>query len=310
MVRSSLSFVAVSLALALSASACPKMFCRKQTVPPEATKLAVDEDTNEIIAFDASGNNLGYVERITGAPLTRRGGSCTALSSDDVQKLPGWNKLVQQANDNWGDHKHRTITNDEDYPEQGAQICAQDAGDIAVSGDPECSSSTQTLSAGVRDTTGIATVSQTTGTSYSSSQTVTQESSLAVGQSVDVKVGIPEVADVTFSTSLTATFSNSLSTTTTSTNNQQSTQTVAMDIPKDSTCAITYTQTTCTTKGSGQVPFTATGWAWFEYEDKQQGHYKWALNMDAILSDDERSSYMKFDSVVTTDTKGDYNASC
>ena len=203
-----------------------------------------------------------------------------------------------------------------------------DAGDIAIDGDPECTTSTQTLSTGVKDTTGIATVSQVTGTSFSSSQTVTQEASISVGETVDVKVGIPEVADVTSSTSLTTTFTNSLSKTyvyippplpstltnpppsTTSTSNQQTTQTVAINIPKDSTCNITYKQTSCSTHGSGQVPFTATGWVWFEYDSKTEGHYKWALNMDNLLSDDERSSYMKFDSVVSTDTKGDYQADC
>ena len=86
-----------------------------------------------------------------------------------------------------------------------------DAGDIAIDSDPECTTSTQTLSTGVKDTTGIATVSQVTGTSFSSSQTVTQEASISVGETVDVKVGIPEVADVTSSTSLTTTFTNSLS---------------------------------------------------------------------------------------------------
>ncbi|TRM69843.1 hypothetical protein BD626DRAFT_544437 [Schizophyllum amplum] len=312
MARLSLSFVATSLALALLSAANPVPEYRwdLDVIPREASKLAFDEELNRIIAFDASGKHLGAVERRAVAPLTRRGGSCAALSADDAQKLPGWEKLKQQANDNWGDHKRKIVTNDDDFPTQPASICAQDAGDITIDGDSDCTSSTQTLSTGVTDTTGIATVSQTTGTSFTSSQTVTQESSISVGETFDVKVGIPEVVDVSSSTSLTATFSNSLSTTTSSTSNQQTTQTVAINIPKDSTCDITYSQTSCTTKGSGQVPFTATGWVWFEYDSKQQGHYKWALNMDDLLSDDERSSYMKFDSVVSTDTKGDYNASC
>ena len=71
-----------------------------------------------------------------------------------------------------------------------------------------------------------------------------------------------------------------------------------------------FKQTSCTTQGSGQVPFTATGWVWFEYNDRTQGHYKWALQMDGSLSAEERSSYMKFDTVVATDTKGEYSANC
>ncbi|KAL1748707.1 hypothetical protein HDZ31DRAFT_29062 [Schizophyllum fasciatum] len=310
MARLSFTFVAASLALSMLAAASPMPAPRLAVVPREAAKLAYDEETKSYIAFDGAGKHLGYVDRVADASLGRRDGSCAALSSDDVQKLPGWDKLVSQANDNWGDHKRKIVTNDSDYPDRPASICAKDAGDITINGDPECTTTTQTLSTGVKDTTGIATVSQITGTSFSSSQTVTQESSISVGETVDVKVGIPEVADLTSSTSLTATFTNSLSKSTTSTSNQQTTQMVAINIPKDSTCDITYKQTTCSTHGSGQVPFTATGWVWFEYDSKTEGHYKWALNMDNLLSDDERSSYMKFDSVVSTDTKGDYEANC
>ncbi|KAL1696289.1 hypothetical protein GGG16DRAFT_43507 [Schizophyllum commune] len=309
MARLTFTFVAASLALSMLAAASPMPAPRLNAVPRDAAKLAVDEATGNYIAFDAADKHLGFIEPSAGA-LGRRDGSCAALSSDDVQKLPGWDKLVSQANDNWGDHKRKIVTNDSDYPDRPASICAMDAGDIAIDGDPECTTSTQTLTTGVKDTTGIATVSQVTGTSFSSSQTVTQEASISVGETVDVKVGIPEVADVTSSTSLTTTFTNSLSKTTTSTSNQQTTQTVAINIPKDSTCNITYKQTSCSTHGSGQVPFTATGWVWFEYDSKTEGHYKWALNMDNLLSDDERSSYMKFDSVVSTDTKGDYQADC
>ncbi|KAI4524471.1 hypothetical protein K525DRAFT_235620 [Schizophyllum commune Loenen D] len=308
MARLTFTFVAASLALSMLAAASPMPAPRLNAVPRDAAKLAVDEETGNYIAFDAAGKHLGFIE--PSASLGRRDGSCSALSSDDVQKLPGWDKLVSQANDNWGDHKRKIVTNDSDYPDRPASICAKDAGDITINGDPECTTSTQTLSTGVKDTTGIATVSQVTGTSFSSSQTVTQEASISVGETVDVKVGIPEVADVSSSTSLTTTFTNSLSKTTTSTSNQQTTQTVAINIPKDSTCNITYKQTSCSTHGSGQVPFTATGWVWFEYDSKTEGHYKWALNMDNALSDDERSSYMKFDSVVSTDTKGDYQADC
>ena len=97
------------------------------------------------------------------------------------------------------------------YPTQPAQVCAQDAGDIAIDGDPSCTKQTQTLDTTVTGTNGTATVSQTTGTSFSSQQTTSQESSISVGETVEVKVGIPEVADVTSSTSLTTTFTNTVS---------------------------------------------------------------------------------------------------
>ncbi|TRM68482.1 hypothetical protein BD626DRAFT_626775 [Schizophyllum amplum] len=303
------SFIFASLAVALLAGATPMPERRLATIPREARKLAMDELTKRVIAFDAAGNNLGFVERSDFAPV-KRAGSCSALSADDAQKLPGWGTLESQANDNWGDGSRKIVTNDEDFPTQPAQMCAQDAGDITIDGDPSCTTQTQSLDTTVTGTNGTATVSQTTGTSYSSQQTTSQESSISLGETVEVKVGIPEVADVSSSTTLTTTFTNTLSESTTSESNQQTTQTVAIAVKDGATCDVTFEETTCTTKGSGQVPFTATGWVWFEYDDKTEDHYKWALNMDDILSDEDRSSYMKFDAVVSTDTKGNYQAAC
>ena len=78
------SFVFASLALALLASATPTP--RLAFVPGHATKLAVDEVTKRIIAYDARGVNLGFVERGDLQSKREDTGACTSLSSDDVQK--------------------------------------------------------------------------------------------------------------------------------------------------------------------------------------------------------------------------------
>ncbi|KAL1706315.1 hypothetical protein EV121DRAFT_257428 [Schizophyllum commune] len=287
---------------------------RLESVPAHATKLAIDDVTKRIIAYDARGVHLGFVERSAFLKAKRDDvGACSSMSADDVQKLtvPGWDQLEQKANDNWGDGSRKIVTNDEDYPEQPAQICAEDAGDITIDGDPECTTQTQSLDTTVSGTNGTATVSETTGTKFSSSQTVSQEASLAIGETVSVKVGIPEVADVTSTTSVEAKFTNTLSTTETSENNQQTTQTVAIAVPNGNSCKVNFDVTTCTTQGSGQVPFVATGWVWFEYDDKTEGHYKWALKIDDIVANkDDRSTFLKFDAQVKSDTNGEYKADC
>ncbi|KAL1746489.1 hypothetical protein HDZ31DRAFT_33998 [Schizophyllum fasciatum] len=303
------SFVFASLALALLASATPMP--RLESVPGHATKLAIDDVTKRIIAYDAHGTHLGFVERSAFQTKRQDSGACSSLSADDAQKLPGWDALEQKANDNWGDGSRKIVTNDEDYPEQPAQICAEDAGDITIDGDPECTTQTQSLDTTVSGTNGTATVSETTGTKFSSSQTVSQESSISVGETFSVKVGIPEVADVTSSTTVEATFKNSLSNTETSENNQQTTQTVAIAVANGKTCKVNFDVTTCSTQGSGQVPFVAKGWVWFQYDDKTEGHYKWALKMEDIISNkDDRSTFLKFDAQVKSDTNGKYVAEC
>lgn len=302
------SLVLVSLALALLSSATPMP--HSASVPRDATKLAYDEVAKRIIAYDAHGTHLGFVKHES-IQSKRDGGACSALSSDDVQKLPGWDTLNQKARDNWGTGSRKVVTNDKDLPEQPAQVCAEDAGDMTINGDPQCTTQSQTLDTTVTGTNGTATVSQTTGTKYSSSQTVSQMASIAIGETVSVPIRIPKIANMTEATSLTATFTNTLSNTETSESNQQTTQTVAIAVPKDSTCGVSFDVTTCTTQGSGQVPFVATGWVWFEYDKKTKGHYKWALNIDDILSNkDDRSTFMKFNAQVSTDTNGEYEATC
>lgn len=309
MVMARFSLALVTSALALLASGTP-MLRRLAAIPREASKLAVDDLTKRVIAYDARDNYLGFMERDALAVPYKRDGSCSALSADEAQKLPGWDTLKATAQSNWGKGSWHIVTNDDDYPTEPASVCAQDAGNVVVKGDPQCTVQTQSLETTIVGTNGTATVSQTSGTLYSSSQTVTQSASLSIDRTVTVSVGIPEVADVSASTTLSTSMTNTLAVTTTSESNQQTTQTVSIAVPDGATCSVTFKETSCTTRGSGQVPFTATGWVWFEYNDKTHGHYKWALNMDNILSEADRSSYMKFDAVVSTDTKGQYNAEC
>ncbi|KAL1729487.1 hypothetical protein EV714DRAFT_273544 [Schizophyllum commune] len=305
-----LSFIFATLAFAMIGSASPAPARTFVGVPREASKLAFDTVTKRTLAYDARGTYLGLVERDP-TPQRREGGACSSLSADDAQKLPGWDQLENKANDNWGDGSRNIVTNDEDFPTQPAQVCAEDAGDITIDGDPKCTTQTQSLDTEVKGTNGTATVSQTTGTKFTSEQTVSQESSIAIGETVDVKVGIPEIADVTSSTSLSTTFTNTLSKSTSSESNQQTTQTVAIAVAKDKSCKVNFEVKTCTTQGSGQIPFVAEGWVWFEYEDKTEDHYKWALKIeDIITKKEDRSTYMKFDAQVDSDTQGEYKAEC
>ena len=62
------------------------------------------------------------------------------------------------------------------FPTQPAQVCAEDAGDITIDGDPKCTTQTQSLDTEVKGTNGTATVSQTTGTKFTSEQTVSRTS--------------------------------------------------------------------------------------------------------------------------------------
>jgi hypothetical protein len=51
----------------------------------------------------------------------------------------------------------------------------------------------------------------------------------------------------------------------------------------------------------------ATGILWFQFEDKTNGHFKWALVMEAILPNvDDRSSVVEFKSTGDISSSGHF----
>ena len=68
---------------------------------------------------------------------------------------------------------------------------------------------------------------------------------------------------------------------------------------------------TCSTQATGSVRYLATGWVWFNYDSKTEGHYKWAAHIDAILTDDDdRSSFAAFKGSMASDTHAAYEGKC
>lgn len=280
-------------------------------MPRNATKLAVDEESGTVILFDSRDERLGVMERDTFSSFDRRGGACTALSADEVQKLPGWDKLKDYANKNWGNYERQIATNEKEYPERAASVCAtNEQVELNVNGDPQCTTQSQSAGGDFSGTSGTVALSQSEGTAYTLETTTTKSSDVAVGLKTDISVGIPEIADVTWGTSLTTTVTNSQGTTSSTTNNQQTTSTVTVAQADGQTCKLDFTSQTCTTKGSGNLPFIATGWVWFEYKKKTKNHWLWAVNMDAILDEGDRSVSLSFDSILSTETKSQYNVVC
>lgn len=61
----------------------------------------------------------------------------------------------------------------------------------------------------------------------------------------------------------------------------------------------------------GTIRYLATGWVWFNYDSKTQGHYKWAANIDSILTNiDDRSSTSEFSGSMAADTHTAYEGVC
>ncbi|KAJ7290328.1 hypothetical protein C8J57DRAFT_1705751 [Mycena rebaudengoi] len=286
-------------------------------LPRDAAHLALDEHARELIAFTRSGENLGRFPINLGGLAERQTiGACATMSSDDVQKLPGWQTLKDTAEKNWGSGKYNVVTNDKDFSDQPAQSCAStDAVEIILDGDQTvdkvCHSEDSKSDGQQAGTNGNVAMTHSEGISSSTTTTVTKEAAIGVGISVSATVKFPEIVDVTSTFSFSATFTNTQSTATKTGSDQTSSATLTQANADGKTCHLEFLTQTCTITGGGKVRMLGTGWVWFEYEDKTQDHYKWALNIDAVLSNpDERSTFMEFKTSTGTTSTSNYRGVC
>ncbi|KAL1751488.1 hypothetical protein FB107DRAFT_251461, partial [Schizophyllum commune] len=121
----------------------------------------------------------------------------------------------------------------------------------------------------------------------------------------------PEVAEFGGATTISTQVANSYGETTSGTSKHQVTTKIVANHAEGKTCKLDLETKTCTTEGSAQVPFVAKGYVWFEYAEKIDGHYWWAVQIESVLWDDEdRSLYMNVDSVIGSETKSAYKAVC
>ncbi|KAJ7127573.1 hypothetical protein C8R43DRAFT_1090247 [Mycena crocata] len=281
-------------------------------LPRDATHLALDENADEILAFSRRGEPLGRfaLSRRDDTVARRATGACADMSSDDVQKLPGWKTLKETAEKNWGTGGYNV------FADQPAQSCAStDAVQIVPDGGQDASKVCNTQSSKSDGqqvgTNGTVALTHSQGTSSSTTSTVTKEASIAVGVSVAATVKFPEIAKVTSTFSFTGTFTNTLSTATESKSDQTSSATVTQASSAGKTCHLEFTTQTCTVTGGGKIRMLGTGWVWFEYKDKTHDHYKWALNIDAVLTNqDDRSTWIEFKTTTGTTSTSDYKGVC
>ncbi|PBK69233.1 hypothetical protein ARMSODRAFT_1019212 [Armillaria solidipes] len=101
-----------------------------------------------------------------------------------------------------------------------------------------------------------------------------------------------------------------------------------MDTKDGKTCSVDLKLHACTAKSKGQIRYLATGWVWFNYNDRTHGHYKCilpflcafnglptpsvrAVYIDDILSnEDDRSNFAEIQGLISTETYSSSNAVC
>ncbi|KAJ6628152.1 hypothetical protein B0H10DRAFT_2428984 [Mycena sp. CBHHK59/15] len=292
-------------------------------LPANTTHLSLDQTTGELTAYDITHRVLGKIHhshhnssKVDSRQSTY--GACTAMVSGDIKKLHGAfihcaehvrNGIIQQRRD-------------PGYPQYPASVCT-DFSTVAVTANdqPTCSVQQESTGGVLVGTSLPVTLTSTQGTSYSTTSTVTQSASLAVGDTFGAKMTVPGV-EVSDSITVTATFTNTLSTSyalslefitlshvtttprsTQSAVNQQQTEGVTMSAPAGQSCSLSFTTKSCTTTGTGSSPDRLS-------IVHTNGHYLWALNMDYFLSLDQRSSFINFKAAISSSTLSSYSGHC
>ncbi|EJD54656.1 hypothetical protein AURDEDRAFT_156435 [Auricularia subglabra TFB-10046 SS5] len=304
-------FVAL-FALASVALALPSRVTQLSSMPSNAARIAHDVDRDVLIAYDRAGNLLGELPASAALPKRDSAGTCATISADDIQKLPGWGAIHDYAADNWGSKWDTIDANPSEYRDRGAQVCISgDATPVTLDTDPSCQTQTQTTDGNIVGTDGTITLQATEGTISQTTVTVTQESSIAAGATISAKFSIPALAELTTEITSTITLTNTLSTANSFTSSNTQQQSIAIANKEGKTCNLTFDVQTCDATGHGQQRMVATGWVWFYYGKQRDGHYKWAVNMDEVLPDEEqRATYIGFTTLTNSNTKSTYQANC
>lgn len=246
-------------------------------------------------------------------------GRCSDLTLEQAQRLAGWDKLVQYAKDTWGDGGWNIVVNPKEYPSMAASACIDDSViKVQAKGKPDCNVQSVDIDAKIHNASGSDTGEITIGDSQKDSWSITKTSEFGVDVSFSVGFEVPELFSAETSISTSTKFTNSQGNTfETSHSAQRKVQSTLTD-QKDSHCTNKLTVKSCTQNGEGKIRVAATGWVWFNYDDKRapkagpkdDKHYKWAANIDKVLSLEERSSFIEFNGFMQGQSNGQVEKDC
>ncbi|KAK0445615.1 uncharacterized protein EV420DRAFT_1767988 [Desarmillaria tabescens] len=285
-----------------------------RTLPRDITHIAVDETRGHYLAYKRDGSLYGrYPADAESSNVERRAASqCAKLSVDEAQTLSGWDAIVQYANDNWGAGSRKIVTNPDDYVDRPAQVCiTDDVVQLSFSGDPVCQTHTTSSEGSLVGTEGEVDIEVDQGFNTDTSYTISTASTIGVSDTLTVKVGVPEVAEVTEALTISTEVTDTTSSTFDVSYNDVSKVMIKMTAPKGKTCKAETSTKTCNIQATGNIRYLATGWVWFNYDDKTKDHYKWAVNIESVLTNqDDRSSFATFKGSMVANTQTSYAGNC
>ncbi|SJL15957.1 uncharacterized protein ARMOST_19469 [Armillaria ostoyae] len=283
-------------------------------LPRDITHVAVDETHRDYLAFKRDGSLYGrYPVNVESSSLDRRASSqCGKLSVDESKTLPGWDAIEKYANDNLGNGSRNIVTNPTQYLDQPALVCiTNDVSELTFSGDPTCQMQNASADGGSVGASGEVDIEVDQGFSTNTSYTITNASTIGVSQTLTAEIGVPEIAKVTNELTISAEVTGTASSSFDVSYSNVRKITVKVTAPEGKNCTTKTSTNTCNIQASGNIRYLASGWIWFNYNDVTKGHYKWGVQIEAVLTNqDDRSSFAAFKGSMVAVTKTHYASTC
>ncbi|KAH8834563.1 hypothetical protein DL96DRAFT_1580944 [Flagelloscypha sp. PMI_526] len=277
-------------------------------LPRDSHKIAFDDVSKRLLAFDIKGRSLGSFPMTAG--FGKRAGTCTPMTNNDIAKIPGLQKLRDEADKNWGNRGRNEVVNDPDAPDAPANVCADDAGVTMVyDGTPACKDIINQASGTLEG--GKITLENNEGVNMATTTEVTQAASFGLDTKISVGFSFPEIADVSTEITAHSDFTNTQGTSNSVGADMRTLQRIEQPVDEGQTnCKVMLTTKSCSITGKGSLKMIATGIFWFEYKDIVDGHRKWGLSMDSVLPNvDDRATVMQFKATGNIDSAGHFASS-
>ncbi|KAJ4487655.1 hypothetical protein J3R30DRAFT_3679317 [Lentinula aciculospora] len=120
----------------------------------------------------------------------------------------------------------------------------------------------------------------------------------------------PDVVGIMDGFSASASISNTVSNNSMKTHSNMETTTLTLASRDGEKCDVTVVVRTCIFQGFGTLRFVASGWVWFEYTNKVDGHYEYRVNLQEVLLPALRSGKLTFSGPITVEQRSAYQGSC
>ncbi|TFL03435.1 hypothetical protein BDV98DRAFT_504512 [Pterulicium gracile] len=269
---------------------------------------AFADDNGEMIGYYADGTVAGVLPPANQLQA-RQGNGCKLISVDEAKSLDGWEDIENYAHENWGDGSYNLGN---EFEGRSALVCVDgEPQPLSADANPSCSSKESETGGKLVGTDGWVDISYTQGYSTTGTWTVTESTMLGSSLTASVGFSIPDVLELGVETTITTEVTNTATESFSTTNESKDTQSVRLNAPEGKTCKLRFTSKNCSVQGSGKVKYIASGWMWFNYDDKTEGHYRWAVNIENVVPDvNRRSSEASVRGQISGTATSEYEGSC